>query len=389
MAGARAGCAGSARSFALAGLLAGLATLVPQRRRARHGRAWRWPSSGTGCGRVSRRSDGAAHVRLASRSRPPSAPSALFAVAMAPWYLRQLVGLRLALAVHGVRQGAVHPRHRRVEQHHHARVPRPPPGHGHRARCCSRASGGLVAAVFIFSVLVGALVLVPPLRHRGVARGAATRPSGRSSSTPPCCSRSARSSPRSTSRAGRSSTPPWRWCRTGTSWRSGGIVVAVGWVAARRTGWDAERAARVFVGGAVAFGVDCRRRGLVRGPRQLGRQAHPDAGRGRGARRGRCTGGRTGSCRSTPPATGTGRATGGVVLVNDPIATVEEVARAYDIRWLVLERADTVPAAHEILVEGRPPGLGGAADPRVPRTSPSTRCARRPAIRAAPPRCAR
>ena len=49
---------------------------------------------------------------------------------------------------------------------------------------------------------------------------------------------------------------------------------------------------------------------------------------------------------------------GGVVLVNDPIETVEEVARAYDIRWLVLEKADTVPAVKAILVDGRAPGLG-------------------------------
>ena len=49
----------------------------------------------------------------------------------------------------------------------------------------------------------------------------------------------------------------------------------------------------------------------------------------------------------------------GVVLVNDPLATVEEVARAYDIRWLVLERADSVPAAKEILLEGRRPAWVG------------------------------
>ena len=33
-----------------------------------------------------------------------------------------------------------------------------------------------------------------------------------------------------------------------------GIVVAVGWIARRRAGWDAERAGRVFVGGAVPSG---------------------------------------------------------------------------------------------------------------------------------------
>ncbi len=53
----------------------------------------------------------------------------------------------------------------------------------------------------------------------------------------------------------------------------------------------------------------------------------------------------------------TGR--GGVVLVNDPIETVEEVARAYDIRWLVLEKADSVPAVKAILVEGERPAWVG------------------------------
>ena len=46
----------------------------------------------------------------------------------------------------------------------------------------------------------------------------------------------------------------------------------------------------------------------------------------------------------------TGR--GGVVLVNDPLDTIEEVARAYDIRWLVLQRDDSVPAMARVL-DGR------------------------------------
>jgi hypothetical protein len=52
---------------------------------------------------------------------------------------------------------------------------------------------------------------------------------------------------------------------------------------------------------------------------------------------------------------------GGVVLVNDPIDTVESVARAYGIRWLVLETADGVPATTEILIDGRRPAWVGAA----------------------------
>jgi hypothetical protein len=50
---------------------------------------------------------------------------------------------------------------------------------------------------------------------------------------------------------------------------------------------------------------------------------------------------------------------GGVVLVNDPLGTVQQVARAYDIRWLVLDRADSVQAVAPILDGGaRPAWLG-------------------------------
>jgi hypothetical protein len=49
-----------------------------------------------------------------------------------------------------------------------------------------------------------------------------------------------------------------------------------------------------------------------------------------------------------------------VVLVNDPLDTVEQVARAYDIRWLVLEPDDSVEAAKEILVNDNRPSWVGA-----------------------------
>jgi hypothetical protein len=47
------------------------------------------------------------------------------------------------------------------------------------------------------------------------------------------------------------------------------------------------------------------------------------------------------------------------VLVNDPLDTVEQVARAYGIRWLVLEPDDSVEAAREILVNDNRPGWVG------------------------------
>ena len=49
---------------------------------------------------------------------------------------------------------------------------------------------------------------------------------------------------------------------------------------------------------------------------------------------------------------------GGVVLVNDPLDTVEQVARAYEIRWLVVNQADSVPAVAPLLAGERPAWVG-------------------------------
>ncbi|HTC86416.1 MAG TPA: hypothetical protein VK656_06910, partial [Candidatus Acidoferrum sp.] len=50
----------------------------------------------------------------------------------------------------------------------------------------------------------------------------------------------------------------------------------------------------------------------------------------------------------------------GVVTVDDPLPTVETVARAYDIRWLVLERQSIVRSLAPILEGGPRPGWIGA-----------------------------
>jgi hypothetical protein len=49
---------------------------------------------------------------------------------------------------------------------------------------------------------------------------------------------------------------------------------------------------------------------------------------------------------------------GGVVLVNDPIETIHDVARAYGIAWLVLDTKESVPAAAPILAGNRPSWVG-------------------------------
>ena len=50
----------------------------------------------------------------------------------------------------------------------------------------------------------------------------------------------------------------------------------------------------------------------------------------------------------------------GVVAPNDPITTIESVARAYDARWLYVERSDAVPALGPILDGSGRPGWVGA-----------------------------
>lgn len=49
----------------------------------------------------------------------------------------------------------------------------------------------------------------------------------------------------------------------------------------------------------------------------------------------------------------------GVVLVDDPVETVEHVARAYDVRWLILDGVPMVPLAEQIQLQGTRPSWVG------------------------------
>ena len=127
-----------------------------------------------------------------------------------------------------------------------------------------------------------------------------------------------------------------------------GIVLAIGWVAARRAAWDADTAVRVFGGAALAFAVviavagslvvhaiwSARRDDFVAVSTALDAAGAPQSDRV-----------------MSIDASGTRywSGHGGVVLVNDPLDTIHEVATAYDIRWLVLDRDDSVAAVAPIL----------------------------------------
>jgi Dolichyl-phosphate-mannose-protein mannosyltransferase len=147
-----------------------------------------------------------------------------------------------------------------------------------------------------------------------------------------------------------------------------GLAACVGWVSARRRRWDADQATRFFSGAAVAFAVvaaaaatQVTHAGWAHGVADL--QFAAAALDAAGAPL-------TDRVMSTD-ASGTrywsGR--GGVVLVNDPLATIEQVARAYQIRWLILERGGT-PSAVAPILDGaaRPNWIGApvASRPAVP-----------------------
>jgi hypothetical protein len=127
-----------------------------------------------------------------------------------------------------------------------------------------------------------------------------------------------------------------------------GIALAVGWVAARRRSWNAATATTAFSGAAAVFAIgaavlgsafvhdawDESRAKFVRVAAAL------DAARA-------ATSDRVMSIDAAGTKYWSGR--GGVVLVNDPRAVVHDVARAYDVRWLVLDRDDSVHSMASVL----------------------------------------
>jgi hypothetical protein len=137
-----------------------------------------------------------------------------------------------------------------------------------------------------------------------------------------------------------------------------GIVAAVLWVAARRPAWQPDAATRVFSSAAVAFAAIAAVGGAT-----FVHQAWVDSSakflRVADAldRAGAAASSRVMSIDAAGTKYWTGR--GGVVLVNDPQPTIEAVARAYDIEWLVLDREDSVEPLASILDGGpRPSWLG-------------------------------
>lgn len=217
--------------------------------------------------------------------------------------------------------------------------------------------GGLVAAIEIFSVLVGAVVLVPPLvlgawhRRRDAWFGPylafAVALFAFSAIV------SAVHVPGGTFIHSAVALAPHGYVLA-----LEGIALGVGWVAARRRSWRPGQATRVFSAAAVGFGVLAAVGGSLavhaswseKRERMQAVAAALDAA-------GAPADDRLMSIDASGYRYWTGRP--GVVLVNDPLDTVLEVARAYGTRWLILERGDTVPAAAQILTGGQRPAWVG------------------------------
>jgi 4-amino-4-deoxy-L-arabinose transferase-like glycosyltransferase len=140
-----------------------------------------------------------------------------------------------------------------------------------------------------------------------------------------------------------------------------GVLAGVGWIAARRPGWDARRAGPIFVGAVVIFvlalipvyanGVHQTWDGS-RAPRQALAVALDALGVGPEER--------LFSIDAAGMKYWTGR--GGIVTPDDPIETIEAVARAYHPRWLVIEKNDAALALAPILLgQTRPTWIGPPA----------------------------
>ena len=347
------GLRGSARAFALAGLLAGLATLSRNDGvlvLAVLGATFLWDRWRTvrGSGGEPRRP---ARIPLAAAL----GAVALFAVAVAPWYLRQLATFgTLSPSTASGKVLFI----RDIGEWNSITIPASLDhllGMGWGPLLMTRL-GGLVAALFIFSVLVGALALIPFLvvgawkRRRdatfGPYFGYAALLFAFSALV------SAVHVPGGTFIHSAVALAPHGYVLALL-----GVVASVSWIAARRERWNAERASRVFVTGAVVFGVvtavwgsstvhaswdEKRQRFLALNEAIAFARVDPSD--------------RVMSIDASGTKYWTGH--GGVVLVNDPIETVEAVARAYDIRWLVLEPTETVPAASAVMAGERPAWLG-------------------------------
>jgi len=357
------GLKGDSRAFALGGLLVGLATL------SRNdgvllgtvfGLAFlwdRWHAWRSGGGRLP-----VIPVRAAA------AFVVLFLFVMAPWWLRQLeVFGQLSPSTATGRVLYI----RSIAEWNSITTPATLDwllGQGAGPLLASRL-GGLVAAVTIYTTLVGAGLLVPFILAGGWVRR-------RSVDFGPFFTYaallfafsaivSAVHVPGGTFLHSAVALAPHSYILA-----LEGVALAVAWIAARRRSWDPALATRLFTSTAIAFAIAAAVFASV--------SVHAGWDRKRDARAavaaalddaGAAPTDRILSIDAAGIRYATGR--GGVVTPNDPIETIESVARAYGTRWLILERDDIVPALAPVLLgQSRPAWIGASVFERASQARP-------------------
>ncbi len=341
--GAR-GLKGHPRSFALAGLLVGLATLARNDGVLAGGvlglaflwDRWRaWRSGGS--------------RRPAIPVRAAVTCAGLFVLVMAPWIVRQLAVF-----------GSISPSSasgkvlfiRTIEEWNSITIPASLDhllGMGIGPLLLTRI-GGLVAAVGIFTTLVGAGLLIPPMlagawqRRRSVDFGPffgyAIALFGFSAIV------SAVHVPGGTFIHSAVALAPHGYVLA-----LEGVAAMVAWIAARRSAWNRDAATRLFTTVAVGFGILAAVFGTltVQARWNENREVRLELGRALVAA-GADPEDRLMSIDAGGFTYVTGH--GGVVTTNDPLDTEREIAAAYRISWLVLER-DEISTSMAAVLEGR------------------------------------
>jgi len=359
------GSASSGRDFALAGLLVGLATLSR--------------NDGVLVGAVVGAAFAWDRWRAWSRGggRPPAIPTwaavvclGLFLAAVGPWWLRQLeVFGQLSPSTASGRVLFI----RSIAEWNSITTPATLDhllGQGVGPLLLSRISG-LVAAAWIFVVLVGGIVLAP-----FIALGAWRR--RRSREFGPFFAYAGLL-------FGFSAVVSAVHVPGGTFIHSAvalvphafvllvdGVAAVAARVAARFRAARPEEVGRVLVGTTVAVGVAIAALGTAmvhegwRGWAVAREAAAASLDAHDPARRDRIM-----SIDAAGYRYHTGR--GGVVLVNDPLPTIRDVAAAYDIRWLIVDGGEPVGAVAPIVRGDRPDWVGAPILEHVPASGPSVR----------------
>ncbi len=356
------GLRGSARSFVLGGLLAGVATLARTDGvlvLAALGLVFAWDRTRA---RRQRSTDAGGALIVAAPVKPripvwaAVAAVGVFVLVMAPWWARQL--LEFGSLSPSTASGKVL-FIRDISEWNDITTPATL-GHllgmGIVPLLMTRI-GGFVAAVTIYTILVCGVVLAPPLAIGAWARR-------RSLDFVPffvyaailflfSSLVSAVHVPGGTFIHSAVALAPHSYILA-----LEGVGVGVAWIAARRPAWKAIGATRVFTTATIAFSL------------LLALLAIQNVHANWTVRRATATRVAVAFEHANVPVTdrvmsidasslkyATGH--GGVVLVNDPLATIADVGFAYDIRWLLLDRAESVDSVAGILDrDERPAWIG-------------------------------